>query len=124
MAEFEAKLKKTEGVHEKLVAINDADDYQPKVCMAKGTKLGRTQAFITAVYCEMLRAYTVRCAPGDGMNPPWMWEVFNRNKYMHIACNISFWSTLAVTLIPVVNTKAFHVLPLSFYGYLIGIAFP
>merc|ERR1719316_645948 len=107
MAEFEAKLKKTEGVHEKLVAINDADDYQPKVCMSKGTKLGRTQAFITAVYCEMMRAYTVRCAPGDGSDPPWMWEVFMRNWWMHIACSISFWMTILITIIPGVNSVIF-----------------
>lgn len=62
-------------------------------CMKEGITLGRSVAFITAVMCEMLRAYTVRSS-----RPAW--EVFNRNKMMHVACGISFAATISLTLIP------------------------
>jgi len=62
-------------------------------CMVEGIKLGRSTAFITAVMCEMLRAYTVR-----SIRPAI--EVFNRNKSMHIACLVSFCATCSLTLIP------------------------
>jgi len=98
--------------------------YAQETCSAKGAKYGRTQSFITAVYCEMMRAYTVRCAPGDGTNPPWMWEVFFRNNWLHIACSISFWCTIAITLIPWINTELFMLYNPPFLTYLIAIAFP
>jgi len=71
-----------------------------------------------------MRAYTVRCAPGDGRDPPWMWNVLNRNKWMHVACTISFWATILVTVVPVVNDVVFHLTMPPFLAYLIGIAFP
>merc|ERR1712151_1185537 len=98
--------------------------YAADSCSAKGSRYGRTQAFITAVYCEMMRAYTVRCAPGDGTNPPWMWEVFFRNKWIHIACSISFWLTIAITLIPWISDLVFSLYAPPFLSYLIAIAFP
>jgi hypothetical protein len=72
----------------------------------------------------MLRAYTVRCAPGDGSDPPWAWAVFNRNFTLHIACQISFWTTIAVTIIPWLNKNAFHAQPLTFPGYVVACVFP
>merc|ERR1712194_679264 len=66
-------------------------------CMKEGITLGRSVAFITAVMCEMLRAYTVRST-----RPAW--EVFNRNKWMHLACSISFICTVSLTLLPGVKT--------------------
>jgi len=98
--------------------------YADESCSAKGSRLARSQAFITAVYCEMMRAYTVRCAPGDGTNPPWMWQAFMRNWWMHLACTISFWLTIAVTVIPGLNSTVFYLVTPPFASYLIGIAFP
>jgi magnesium-transporting ATPase (P-type) len=98
--------------------------YAENVCSSYGTTLGRTQTFVSAVYCEMLRAYTVRCAPGDGSDPPWAWTVFNRNFTLHIACQISFWMTIAVTIIPWLNKNAFHAQPLTFPGYVVACFFP
>merc|ERR1719240_257893 len=100
------------------------DDYVLDACTATGTTLGRSVAFLTAVYCEMMRAYTVRCAPGDGRDPPWMWDVLNRNKWMHVACTISFWGTILVTVIPGLNDVVFHLTMPPFLAYLIGISFP
>merc|ERR1719453_2276642 len=100
------------------------EHYADDVCSSYGTTLGRTQTFISAVYCEMLRAYTVRCAPGDGSDPPWAWQVFNRNYTLHIACQISFWMTIAVTIIPWINKNAFHAQPLAFPGYVLACVFP
>merc|ERR1712083_1143301 len=42
-------------------------------CMKEGIILGRSTSFITAVMCEMLRAYTVAST-----RP--LWETFNTNK--------------------------------------------
>lgn len=89
-----------------------------------GTRLGRSQAFLSAVYCEMMRAYTVRCAPGDGTNPPWAWQVFMRNGWMHVACAISFCLTVCVTAIPGLNSVIFGLTCPPFMSFLIGIAFP
>lgn len=100
------------------------EHYADDSCAAYGSRLGRTQSFITAVYCEMMRAYTVRCAPGDGTNPPWMWEVFFRNNWIHIACSISFWLTIAITLIPWISDFVFSLYAPPFLSYLIAIAFP
>jgi len=103
---------------------NEEDHYADETCTAYGTKVARSTAFITAVYCEMMRAYTVRCAPGDGTNPPWMWEVFMRNWWIHFACSISFWLTILVTIIPGVNSVLFKLTTPPFPAYLIAIAFP
>jgi len=109
---------------EHLEQYNHDKSYAADSCSAHGSKLGRTQGFITAVYCEMMRAYTVRCAPGDGTNPPWMWQVFWRNWWIHIACTISFWLTILVTVLPVVSTVLFGLKTPPFCAYLIGIAYP
>merc|ERR1712048_265210 len=62
-------------------------------CMMEGLTLGRSVSFITAVMCEMLRAYTVRSlAP--------VYQVWNRNWIMHFACASSFLLTVSLTFIP------------------------
>jgi magnesium-transporting ATPase (P-type) len=65
-------------------------------CMMEGLKLGRSVSFITAVMCEMLRAYTVRSTQP-------VYEVWNRNWIMHLACSSSFLLTVSLTFIPGVN---------------------
>lgn len=62
-------------------------------CMMSGLTKGRSVSFITAVMCEMLRAYTVR-----SLQPAH--EVWNRNWQMHLACSISFVLTVSLTFIP------------------------
>jgi magnesium-transporting ATPase (P-type) len=62
-------------------------------CMMEGLKLGRSVSFITAVMCEMLRAYTVRSTLP-------VYEVWNRNWIMHGACASSFLLTVSLTFIP------------------------
>jgi hypothetical protein len=116
--------KKSSEVKKQLAHKQHEEHYADDVCSSYGTTLGRTQTFISAVYCEMLRAYTVRCAPGDGSDPPWAWSVFNRNFVLHIACQISFWTTIAVTIIPWLNRNAFHAQPLAFPGYVLACVFP
>merc|ERR1719201_2555046 len=113
-----------DGVMKDLARMHHEEHYADNVCSSYGTTLGRTQTFVSAVYCEMLRAYTVRCAPGDGSDPPWAWSVFNRNFVLHIACQISFWTTIAVTIIPWLNRNAFHAQPLAFPGYVLACVFP
>jgi hypothetical protein len=114
----------TDKIKKQLADKEHKDHYARDVCSSYGTTLGRTQTFISAVYCEMLRAYTVRCAPGDGSDPPWAWAVVNRNPTLHIACLISFTTTILVTLIPWLNRNAFHAQPLTFPGYVIACVFP
>lgn len=63
---------------------------------SRGSKRGRTMAFITAVWCEMLRAYTVR-----SWKP--FYAVFNRNMWMHLACSLSATLTFLVTCTPGIN---------------------
>merc|ERR1712048_934224 len=65
-------------------------------CMKEGITLGRSTAFITAVMCEMLRAYTVK-----SIKPAH--TTFFRNNMMHLACSISFVLTVSLTFIPVVK---------------------
>lgn len=101
----------------------DANHYPTKSCAAHGSKLGRAQAFITAVLCEMMRAYTVRCAPGDGTDPPWMWSVFNRNPMMHVACFISFAMTMLFTAVPYLK-QVLSVTTPPFWSYCIAIVIP
>jgi hypothetical protein len=62
-------------------------------CMANGLTKGRSTSFITAVMCEMLRAYTVRSTQP-------VHEVWNRNWIMHGACASSFLLTVSLTFIP------------------------
>ena len=108
-----------ESLYDKFSDENHDSGFAGDFCKTKNTKIARTQTFITAVYCEMMRAYTVRVAPGDGTDPPWMWEVFMRNGWMHVACTISFWLTIFVTLCPGVQ-DLFTLSPPPFYGYLIA----
>jgi hypothetical protein len=84
-------------------------------CMAEGLTLGRSTSFITAVMCEMLRAYTVR-----SIDPAI--SVFNRNKWMHFACLFSFTMTLLLTIIPGVKQIFYLDTPEWFY-YFIGFIF-
>jgi hypothetical protein len=116
--------KTADEVKKELAHLEHETEYASYTCQSYGTTLGRTQTFVSAVYCEMMRAYTVRCAPGDGSNPPWAWAVFNRNFTLHIACQISFWSTILVTLLPWINKRAFHSQPLTFLGYALACVFP
>jgi len=111
-------------LYEYLENHNEDHEYADDVCRAQGTKVARSTTFLTAVYCEMMRAYTVRCAPGDGTNPPWMWQVFMRNWWIHLACTISFWMTIIVTVVPGLNSFIFKLTTPPFAGYMIGIAFP
>jgi magnesium-transporting ATPase (P-type) len=80
-------------------------------CMATGLTLGRSTSFITAVMCEMLRAYTVRSIE------PAVY-VFNRNKWMHIACLFSFTMTLLLTIIPGVKEIFYLDTPQWFYYFI------
>jgi len=125
--EYDGKLNGSVGCgksfHRFLLDKQHDDHWAAKSCRVDGVVIARSQTFLTAVYCEMMRAYTVRCAPGDGSDPPWMWEVFMRNNWLHLACSISFWLTIFITLVPGVQTL-FKLSPPPFYGYLIGIAFP
>jgi len=84
-------------------------------CMTQGLTLGRSTAFITAVMCETLRAYTVKSTlPAH--------QVFFRNPIMHVACIVSFGCTVSLTLIPGVK-KVFKLdMPLWFY-YFIALVF-
>lgn len=79
--------------------------------MSNGLTLGRSTSFITAVMCEMLRAYTVRSIE------PAVY-VFNRNKWMHIACLFSFTMTLMLTLIPGVKEIFYLDTPQWFYYFI------
>merc|ERR1719498_382591 len=122
--EFRAWIIKDEDYYKLSVLAAYGKDRMPeKACNSNGSLLGRTFSFIAAVYCEMMRAYTVRCAPGTGLKPEWMWSVLNRNLWMHLACTISFWSTIAVTQIPGITT-AFHTTPMPFAAYCASIMFP
>lgn len=74
---------------------------------ARGSQIGTTQTFITAVYCEMLRAYTVRS---------WSFFlfVFNRNPWMHLACSLSAVLTILITIIPGIR-NLFGLTPISWW---------
>eukprot|EP00917_Polyrhabdina_sp_WS-2016_P023401 GHVP01050744.1.p1 GENE.GHVP01050744.1~~GHVP01050744.1.p1 ORF type:complete len:1240 (-),score=214.13 GHVP01050744.1:1558-5277(-) len=82
--------------------------------VTKASRIATTQSFIAAVFCEMLRAYTVRS---------WEWahSVFNRNPWMHLACSFSFVATLILTIIPWINT-IFGVTPLFWWQYLLAMS--
>lgn len=80
---------------------------------ARGAKMGRTCSFITAVWCEMLRAYTVR-------SWHWFFLVFNRNPWMHLACSISATLTSLLTIVPGIQS-AFSTCALPWYLYLFAI---
>merc|ERR1719310_2712119 len=84
-------------------------------CMVEGIKLGRSTAFITAVMCEMLRAYTVRSS-----RPAY--ETFLRNPTMHWACAISFCATVSLTLIPGIM-DIFKLATPRFFFYIISFIF-
>ncbi|KAF8822217.1 putative P-type ATPase4 [Cardiosporidium cionae] len=81
---------------------------------ARGTRRARTISFITAVWSEMLRAYTVR-------SWEWFFKVFNRNPWMHMACSTSATLTFLVTAVPGVQT-IFNTAILSWWQYLLAIS--
>jgi len=85
-------------------------------CMAQGTMNGRTVSFTTAVYCEMLRAYTVKS------NLP-AYKTFFRNNWMHLACTISAVLTIFVSICPGLSTQIFRLNLIDGYLYAISIAF-
>jgi hypothetical protein len=115
--------KVSDRMRKELKTFVENEQYSAESCAGQGIKLARSVSFLTAVYCEMMRAYTVRCAPGSGVNPPWMWEVFNRNTWLHIACTISFWMTIIFVSVPYVQ-DILHLTRPPFASYFIGIAFP
>jgi magnesium-transporting ATPase (P-type) len=115
--------KVSDNMRRELKDFVDDESYSANSCAGQGIKLARSVAFLTAVYCEMMRAYTVRCAPGSGVDPPWMWSVFMRNNWMHIACSISFWMTIIFVSVPYVQ-DILHLTRPPFASYFIGIAFP
>lgn len=80
-------------------------------CVSTGLTYGRSTSFITAVMCEMLRAYTVRSIE------PAVY-VFNRNKWMHIACLFSFTMTLLLTVVPGVKEIFYLDTPQWFYYFI------
>merc|ERR1712151_437279 len=84
-------------------------------CMQDGIILGRSTSFITAVMCEMLRAYTVAST-----RP--LWETWNVNKFMHLACSFSFICTMLLTIIPGV-TNVFHLQTPRWFFYFIAFLF-
>jgi hypothetical protein len=91
-------------------------DLSPANCMADGVRNGRTVSFTTAVYCEMLRAYTVKSdLPA--------FATFFRNNWMHLACTISAVMTIAVSFIPILNTDIFRLNRISPQLYAIALAF-
>eukprot|EP00922_Rhytidocystis_sp_ex-Travisia-forbesii_P020428 GHVS01030061.1.p1 GENE.GHVS01030061.1~~GHVS01030061.1.p1 ORF type:complete len:1268 (+),score=170.67 GHVS01030061.1:216-4019(+) len=81
---------------------------------ARGSRIARTQSFITAVWCEMLRAYSVR-------SWEWVWSVFNRNPWMHFACSASATLTILVTVVPGI-TYVFSTTTLAWWQYLFAIS--
>ncbi|KAI4835643.1 non-SERCA-type Ca2 -transporting P-ATPase [Plasmodium brasilianum] len=81
---------------------------------SKGSKRGRTIAFISGVWCEMLRAYTVR-----SWKP--FYKVFNRNMWMHLACSISATLTFIATCLPGI-TAVLNTTCLLWWQYLFGIS--
>lgn len=80
-------------------------------CMADGMTLGRSVSFITAVMCEMLRAYTVK-----SVLPAY--QTFLRNKIMHGACLFSFCCTCSLTLIPGVQQLFKLAMPEWFFYFI------
>jgi magnesium-transporting ATPase (P-type) len=107
-------LPENETLREQFLAFKkDAKKLGKSNCMMNGLTKGRSVSFITAVMCEMLRAYTVRSlAP--------VTEVWNRNWIMHAACASSFLLTVSLTFIPGVKELFKLDTPLTFYY---GIAF-
>jgi magnesium-transporting ATPase (P-type) len=88
----------------------------PENCMVDGSRNGRTVSFTTAVYCEMLRAYTVKSdLPA--------YATFFRNNWMHLACTVSAVMTIAVSVIPVLNTVVMGLNTISMELYAMALAF-
>lgn len=79
----------------------------------KGSLKATTQSFLTAVYAEMFRAYSVR-------SWDWAHAVFNRNGWVHVACSFSATMTLLLTIVPGVRT-IFAVTPVQWWQYLLSI---
>uniref|UniRef100_A0A0G4HGD6 P-type sodium-transporting ATPase4 n=1 Tax=Chromera velia CCMP2878 TaxID=1169474 RepID=A0A0G4HGD6_9ALVE len=85
-----------------------------ELCSKTGSLKGRTIAFVCAVCCEILRAYTVR-------SWTWAWEVFNRNMWLHAAAAFSGSLTILITLIPGLNS-VFSATALEWWMYFFAIA--
>lgn len=84
------------------------------ITVKKSTE-ARTVSFLTAVFCEVFRAYTVR-------SWEYFYKVFNRTPEMHIACSISIMATLVIPFIPVVNLLM-HLLPICWWKILMATGF-
>ncbi|CDR94458.1 P-type ATPase4, putative [Babesia bigemina] len=82
---------------------------------ARKSTQARTISFITAVWCEMLRAYTVR-------SWDYFYRVFNRSPVMHIACGASATVTFVATVVPRFNT-IMHLVSLPWWQYLLAVGF-
>jgi len=109
------KMAHDEPNNETLAFKRDAKNIVKDNCMKEGITLGRSTAFITAVMCEMLRAYTVKSTrPAH--------ETFLRNKTMHFACFISFFCTVMLTIIPGVK-EIFKLDTPKWFFYLISFFF-
>lgn len=81
----------------------------------RGARRAGTQSFIAAVFCESLRAYTVR-----SWEP--FWRVFNRNPWLHAAVALSSVLTFLICFIPGVR-HMFNLAPIMWFHYLIALGF-
>lgn len=109
------KLAHDEENEESRIFKDTAPNIMEDNCMKEGITLGRSTAFITAVMCEMLRAYTVK-----SLRPAH--ETFFRNNWMHLACSISFIFTVSLTIIPGVR-EIFKLLTPRWFFYKIAFIF-
>lgn len=81
--------------------------------VARGSRQGRTMSFLAAVFCESLRAYTVR-------SWTWWFQVFNRNPWMHFAVGLSTFFTFGVTICPWIK-GIFGCVTLMWWHYLLAV---
>eukprot|EP01068_Selenidium_serpulae_P017219 Selendium_serpulae@DN6362_c0_g1_i1.p1 len=81
--------------------------------VARGSRQGRTMSFLAAVFCESLRAYTVR-------SWTWWFVVFNRNTWMHFAVGLSTFLTFGVTICPWIK-DIFGCVTLMWWHYLFSV---
>merc|ERR1712232_202910 len=109
------KMAHDEPNNETLAFKRDAKNIVKDNCMKEGITLGRSTAFITAVMCEMLRAYTVK-----SIQPAH--TTFLRNNMMHLACGISFLCSISLTIIPGVR-EIFKLLTPDWFFYKIAFVF-
>lgn len=81
---------------------------------ARKSTQARTMSFVTAVWVEMLRAYTVR-------SWEYFYKVFNRNAEMHVACSFSAIMTFFVPITPKIN-DIMHLTSLTWWQFALAIA--